>query len=286
MAKEEKVKRILLRTAGGFVGLIQVKGPLDEIFLREYIPPGRPHVFTTMRVCQGQGCFLQNHFKRLMEGAHFIFSGHTFFPDQIYDFMNQGVAQMKELFPHEFGVKVILSPELSMIGFPVERVFSSFPPLKLAIAQTRRAEGLIPPFLKINNSLENMIEIKEAEKRGLEDVLYLDHDDNIMECSTSNIFFVSKDEIYTPRLRPGILDGITRKRLIDCLKEKDLPTPYCRDISLDELLNADEVWLTSSLKGIRPIERIEDRLFEDFQSSHSWTHRIMKMFEEYCQSPF
>lgn len=86
------------------------------------------------------------------------------------------------------------------------------------------------------------------------EILYV-HNGIISECSTSNIFMVKGGVLATPSR--DILEGITRKVVLSRAKDAGIPTEV-RDITLTELLTADEVFITSSFRDILPIVIIDD----------------------------
>ncbi|MEP0073703.1 MAG: aminotransferase class IV, partial [Marinomonas sp.] len=84
--------------------------------------------------------------------------------------------------------------------------------------------------------------------------------DNVLtEASSSNAFIVKDGVVITPVLDNQILPGITRKLILDIL-EKDGSIPFeVRDITMEEVFNADEVWVTSSSKEIAPVTSIDGK---------------------------
>lgn len=96
----------------------------------------------------------------------------------------------------------------------------------------------------------------KIDKAGAAEVLY--HDKNlVLECSTSNIFIVSNGKLLTPR--DNVLQGITRKVVIELARKNKIPVEE-RDVTMHELINADEVLITSSGKiKIAPIIQIDSK---------------------------
>lgn len=111
------------------------------------------------------------------------------------------------------------------------------------------------------------------QKEGFDDVLYV-HQNMISEMSRSNIFMIKKEQIYTPK--NNILRGITRATVMD-LALKYAPVIE-QDISLEMLLGADEIFTTSSTKGVMAITKIDEHVFEN----GSMTKTLKKDFDHYC----
>jgi len=101
----------------------------------------------------------------------------------------------------------------------------------------------------------------EAEKQGYTDSLMLDHEGNIAEATSANIFFKDdKDELHTP-IPDSFLDGITRKTVIDLAKSKNIKI-HERKISPDELSNFKGCFITGTAAEITPVGNIIDNKFE------------------------
>ncbi|XP_047260758.1 branched-chain-amino-acid aminotransferase 2, chloroplastic-like [Capsicum annuum] len=99
--------------------------------------------------------------------------------------------------------------------------------------------------------------IKKAKERGYSDVLYLDsvHNKYIEEASAANIFLVKGKIISTPVASGTILEGITRKSIIDIAHDLGYQVEE-RLVEAEELINADEVFCTGTAVGVAPIGSI------------------------------
>jgi branched-chain amino acid aminotransferase len=99
----------------------------------------------------------------------------------------------------------------------------------------------------------------KAKKKGAIEALYVATDGQVRECTTSNIFAVKRGVVITPGAE--ILAGITRKSVI-ALAKVHHPVEI-RDLSLDELLDADEAFITGSGKGLVPVIQIDETVIGD-----------------------
>ncbi len=101
----------------------------------------------------------------------------------------------------------------------------------------------------------------QAEKEGYTDSLMLDHEGNIAEATSANIFFKDeKDELHTP-IPDSFLDGITRKTVIDLAKSKNIKINE-RKISPSELSNFKGCFITGTAAEITPVGNIADYDFK------------------------
>ena len=101
----------------------------------------------------------------------------------------------------------------------------------------------------------------QAEKDGYTDSLMLDHEGNIAEATSANIFFKDeRDELHTP-IPDSFLNGITRKTVIDLAKSKNIKI-HERKISPNELSNFKGCFITGTAAEITPVGNILDNNFE------------------------
>jgi branched-chain amino acid aminotransferase len=98
----------------------------------------------------------------------------------------------------------------------------------------------------------------EAKDAGFETVLLCDHAGNVTEGPGFNAFAVKGDSVVTPDM--GVLEGVTRTTVLEMAREIGLETEV-RRLPLEEFLEADEVFLSSSGGGVLPITRVDDRVF-------------------------
>lgn len=100
--------------------------------------------------------------------------------------------------------------------------------------------------------------ILEARSRGFDNALLLDMLGNVAETGTSNIFMVKDGHIFTPAPNGTFLSGITRSRTIDVLADYGFRTTQTT-LSVQDFLNADEIFSTGNHSKVVPVIRIEDR---------------------------
>ena len=97
----------------------------------------------------------------------------------------------------------------------------------------------------------------EAERQGYSESLMLDHEDNVAESTSANIFFKDKNgELHTP-IPDSFLNGITRQTVIELAKSKNIKV-HERKIKPDELSNFEGCFLTGTAAEITPISQIAE----------------------------
>ncbi len=145
-------------------------------------------------------------------------------------------------------------------------------PVKLCFSESRVSENRVPSFLKSGNYLVSILEKKRALEKGFHDILFLDVNNNMTESTTSNVIFRKGDLFYTAPLSSMVLDGVTRRKVINAL-QKDFIQIKTQHISKEEVLEMDDCWLLNSVIGIQPVEKIEEK---HISSSDQWTKKLKK----------
>ena len=107
----------------------------------------------------------------------------------------------------------------------------------------------------INSTMAKM----DALNTGYNEALMLDLEGNVAECSGENIFMVKDKVLVTPNPK-NCLNGITRKSIIEIAMDNDIKVEE-RIISKDELMNADEIFLTGTAAELTPVNKVSDKQF-------------------------
>jgi branched-chain amino acid aminotransferase len=122
----------------------------------------------------------------------------------------------------------------------------------------RNSPRAIDPAVKSGNYLNNVMALGEARRRsGAYEAILCAADGTVAEGSTSNVFIVVGGEVRTPALEVGILDGITRSKILEICRAHDIPVRETH-ISPDELRGADEAFITSATRGALPVTTVDE----------------------------
>jgi branched-subunit amino acid aminotransferase/4-amino-4-deoxychorismate lyase len=116
------------------------------------------------------------------------------------------------------------------------------------------------PFngLKSLNYLRNLHAKRTALAAGFDEAVFVNPKQQVLEGATTNIFIVKDGLISTPPLDSGILPGVMRAAIVQKLESR---TFRQSEISLDELLQADEVFVTNALLGIMPVIGVDGHAY-------------------------
>jgi branched-chain amino acid aminotransferase len=124
------------------------------------------------------------------------------------------------------------------------------------VSVLRNHPRALDPAIKSGNYLNNILALAEARSRGAYEALLRDADGFITEGSSSNFFVVRAGALATPPLAAGILDGITRRHLIELARSRGLVVEE-RPLRPADLAGADEAFISSSLRSVLPVTRVD-----------------------------
>lgn len=126
------------------------------------------------------------------------------------------------------------------------------------VSVLRNHPGSVNPLIKSNNLLNNALAMQEAIRKGAEEAVMRNYRGELAECSQSNLFIVRNGEAVTPPLESGLLPGITRAFVIEIAREIGVPVSEAV-LRLDDLLGADEAFVTGTTRELTPVVRVDDR---------------------------
>ncbi|MBQ0854329.1 aminodeoxychorismate lyase [Streptomyces sp. BH-SS-21] len=141
----------------------------------------------------------------------------------------------------------------------------------ITVPWTRNERGALTG-LKTTSYAENVVALARAREQGASEALFANTVGQLCEGTGSNVFVVLDGEIHTPPVASGCLAGITRALTAEWTgaKETDLP--------LDVLERAEEVFLTSSLRDVQAVHRVDGRELPG--AAGPVTAKAMRIFTE------
>jgi branched-chain amino acid aminotransferase len=123
-------------------------------------------------------------------------------------------------------------------------------------------ESLIPSAKASGQYLNSVLAKIESQKAGYEEAILLDDHGRVCEGTGENIFVIWEGRIITPPAAASILDGITRKSVIQIARDLGVDVIE-RDIARAELYLADEVFMTGTAAELVPVREIDDHTIGD-----------------------
>lgn len=229
--------------------------PWDLGFLRGY------GVFEYIAVYNKEAFLLDRHINRLNNSAHLIGLQPHLTKNELENIVKE-LIEINNLV--DGAIRIVLTGGISTNGISkgstptllIRPEFSSTPQAdlyekggKLITAEYEREL----PYAKTTQYIEAIKHEEELRNIGAVEVLFVSNQ-IISECSRSNIFIVSEGTLITPK--ENILHGITRGVVLELADKLNIKKEE-RNISLKELLNSDEVFITGTGKRIVPIVEID-----------------------------
>jgi branched-chain amino acid aminotransferase len=111
-------------------------------------------------------------------------------------------------------------------------------------------------FHKTTNYMSNLLAIRDAHRGGATEALRFNTRNRLAEGAISNVFLVSGGRLATPPVEDGLLAGVTREAVLEVAAECGIAAEQ-RSLTVQDMLDADEVFLTNSIMEVMPVVRIE-----------------------------
>ena len=139
----------------------------------------------------------------------------------------------------------------------------SYLPMQCGIAKVRWADQSQLAGLKLLARTEQVLAAGEAKKQGWDDALMQDNRGHVVSSSRANLFIVRDGQFLTPSLDRCGIAGTRRQLLLNNILPIFGETSAERDLTLDDVLSADAVMLTSTVLGITSVRSIEHHKFDE-----------------------
>jgi len=267
---------------GKFVRADKAVIPVDDLAIVRGIG-----VFDLVRTRNGRPCFLNEHIARLYRSAAKIGLDMPWDQDAlrrvVLDTLDRNTVD-------EANLRIIVTggsspdfmtpkgnPRLLVLVTPLPRQPDGWRTdgVKVITHKVRRSW----PGAKSIDYLPAAVALRQAKSADAIEAIYLDDQDRAQEGTTSNLFIFSQGALVTPGT--GILSGITRQVVLDIAKEH-YPVDI-RDIPKEELLSAQEVFITGTNKGLVPVVRVDDRIIGNGRPGPSTRH-LMELLDAFNAS--
>lgn len=148
----------------------------------------------------------------------------------------------------------------------------------LTVSTRRNLVDALDPQLKTMNYLNNILASIEARRSGFEEALMLNAQGFVAEASADNVFIVVGKKLKTPATYLGALPGITRGAILELAPEMGLE-PVETHLTLQDIYNADECFLTGTAAEVVPVSEVDSRPIGSGQAG-PLTRRFMARFKE------
>ncbi len=160
------------------------------------------------------------------------------------------------------GVKLHgLKTELSIVAIPFERYVANDTNAHVTFSSWRRIDdNMIPARGKISGAYVNSAFIKsDALLAGFDEALVLTQEGHVSEGSAMNIFMVRGDAVITPPVTDNILEGITRRAVLELVRQEIKLPVVERPIDRTEIYLCEELFITGTAAEITAVTRVDHR---------------------------
>lgn len=233
-------------------------------------------IFETIRCIQQQALFIEDHYKRLLNAmAQLKMHCHTLppidlFKSQIASLISKnkiyGDARVRlTIFREDGGLYTPNSNNTNYLieASPLNTNHYSLNTKGLLIDiydEDKKPKTRFCQFKSANSLLFVMAGLFK-QKQKLDDVLILNEEGQIIESLASNIYWIKNQVIYTPSRTSGCIEGVMRAQLMKILKNEGWQIQEVAGGLLDDLLNADEVFLSNAIQGIQWVVGIKEKRY-------------------------
>ena len=223
-------------------------------------------IFETMLLQHGRVRFLEDHWQRMKLGCDRLNIPQ---PERVL--LDHELSMLTR--DHAAGViKFILSRGRSERGYrPPAKVIPSrlwqlFPEpgqsapdgITVRWCNTRLSRNPGLAGIKHCNRLEQVMALAEWQDTNITEGLMLDTEGELISATMNNVFLVVEETLVTPDLRYSGIQGVMRKKVLQFADQLAIPTEQ-RAVRAEEVIAAQEVFLTNSIRGIQPVTRLEQQ---------------------------
>ncbi len=230
-------------------------------------------IFETLRAYSGFILRLQDHLVRLFDSARGLSMRLPWDREQLasiltaclkvngYDNAVLRLTISRGMGPPGLDPDLCKTPTLVVLTRP----FTGYPEtlyergISLALVKVQKnLPQAIDPQIKSANYLNNILAKIEAKKAGADEAILLNHQGYLTEGTVSNLFFVNQGKLCTPSLDAGILDGVTRRLVLEIAG--DLGAHVVEGLHTPEaLLHAEEAFMTNTTYEVMPVNRVNQQ---------------------------
>jgi len=230
--------------------------------------------FEGIRAYNGRVFKLRSHLTRLYDSAQMIHLAPKYTIDEIEGAVRE-TLKVNDL--SDAYIRLVFTRGVGTLGlhpfrcpkptvFIIADTIELYPPelyetgMAVVVAKRRRIPiESLDPAIKSLNYLNNILAKIEAIDADVLEAIMLNVDGRVSECTGDNIFTVKDGRILTPAADAGILHGITRRFVIEELAPALEYTVEERPMKIEEVFEADEVFLTGTAAEIIGVNRIDGR---------------------------
>jgi branched-chain amino acid aminotransferase len=234
-------------------------------------------LFETMRVINSKIMFWESHYFRLMSSMRILRMSIPM--DFSPEFLEEKIIELikaNDLGSSPVRIKINIhreaggyyTPERNSIGYfisakPLDGAFFTISddPYEVELFKDHYVLSGMLSTIKSNNKLVNILAGIYAKENGFDNCFLINQNKSVLEMTNGNVFIIKGQNIKTPPLSDGCLNGIIRKQLIEILNKSEDFTLKEESVSPFELQKADEIFFTNAIQGIQSITKYRKKTY-------------------------
>ena len=236
-------------------------------------------LFETLRVINSKIMFWETHYFRLMSSMRILRMKipMEFSPEYLEEKII-ALVEANDLDKSAVRVKINIhrnaggyyTPEDNTVGYvistkAIENAFftlndSSY---EVELFKDHYVQSGMLSTIKSNNKLVNILAGIYAEENGFQNCFLINEKKSVLEVTNGNIFVVKGNDIKTPPLSDGCLNGVIRKQLIEILEKSEDYNLKEESISPFELQKSDEIFYTNAIQGVQSITKYRKKSYDN-----------------------
>ncbi len=243
-------------------------------------------LFETMRAYNGTTFRLNDHLDRLLTSAKALFIEHSYSKQYLTESVNK-VLEANSLTDTRIRLTLTaggFSPSQAkpnptfiitatkLQPYPVEYYKKG---VLVVLCPTRQNTSDPTCGHKTTSYLSRMLALKQAHEKKTAEALWFTIDGRLAEGCISNVFLVKDSKLFTPKTNTPVLPGIARKTVCELAIANKIELTE-KDLTIDDLLGADEVFITNVIMQVMPVVGIEKHTVGDGKPG-----KISKKIQEY-----
>lgn len=243
-------------------------------------------VFETIAVTEQQPLLLEQHIARLKLGCQALsipIDTNQIIEDilGVCDSLNTEAKVLRLMITMGEGGRGYGNPVspssnsiISICDYPDHSKSNWIEGIEIGVSDVRLSSQPLLAGIKHSNRLEQVL-AKSNWQPNWQEAIMLDHSDNVIEATQSNIFLRVDDQLHTPDLSQSGVAGVMRDQVLKHAIKIGVDTKIV-SLSLTDIESAQEVFLSNSLIGLWPVKQLKSQSYSDFNLCHA----LLKILRE------
>jgi len=242
-------------------------------------------IFDTLKYANGRLNFLEDHYFRLMSSMRMLrmkipmnFTLKFYKDEIIKTIQANGLLESSRvrvsIFRKDGGLYTPVNKGVDMLIEANEFIKKPYDHYEIELYKDMPVYSGILSNIKTNNRIINVVASIFASEFNYQNCVLINEKKNIVEANNANIFLIKGNNVFTPALTEGCIDGILRKKIIEMIDKNSSFNIIETEISPFELLKSDEVFISNSIIEIQSVTKYRKKNY-----AIEKTQEIIKMLK-------